>query len=128
MVAQERVAPVIPGLQPEQHDDGQTAHEGEEGGQFDGREHGKVAQGRGVGAVVQHAGVGTSGHDGGVGRKLRAMAAKLVQQFGLQVIFAGIFTRAQQAGAGLHGAYMGGGADGGRAAHGGLLAGVFDQA
>ena len=56
------------------------------------------------------------------------MAAKLVQQFGLEVVFAGIFTGAQHTGAGLHGAYMGACADVAGPAHGVLLLRVFNQA
>ena len=81
-----------------------------------------------VGAVVQHAGVFAGRDDGAVGRALRAVAAKLVQQLGVQVVFAHLLARAQHARAELHGADVAPGADLRGAAHGGLLKRVFDQA
>lgn len=45
MVGEERIAPVIPSLESKQSDDGQPADEGEEGGEFDGLEHGEAGGG-----------------------------------------------------------------------------------
>ena len=87
-----------------------------------------IADGRYIRAVMQHTGVGACSDDGGVGGKLRAVHAEFVQQLSLQVVLANIKTRSQHAGAGLHGPYMGVGADAGGVAHGVLLVSVFDQA
>ena len=45
-----------------------------------------VLEQRVVLAVVQHAGVGAAGDDRPVGRELRAVAAELVQQLGLDLV------------------------------------------
>jgi hypothetical protein len=45
VIGEEGVPPVIPGLQAEETDQGQSTHEGEEGAEFDGLDHGKVGGG-----------------------------------------------------------------------------------
>ena len=81
-----------------------------------------------IGAVVQHAGIGPGGHNGAIRRKLRAMAAKLVQQLGLKMVFAQLFPGAQAMRAGLHGPHMGACTDVRGAPHDGQFMMVFDQA
>ena len=81
-----------------------------------------------VGAIVQHTGVGTGGHDGAVGRVLRAVLAKFVQQFGIQVVFAHLLPSTQPLCTHLHGPNVGARADVRGAAHQVLLVGVFDHA
>ena len=49
---------------------------------------------------MQHAGIGAAGDDGPVSRKLRAAAAKFVEQLGLDFVFVHTLTR------GAHGAAM----------------------
>ena len=60
---------------------------------------------------MQHAGIGACRHDAAVGRELRAVAAELVQQLGVQVVFAqtALDTVAQHGRRSLHGAHMGAG-------------------
>ena len=82
-----------------------------------------------TGGVVQHAGIGAGRHDGAVGGALRAVAAKLVQQLGLNLVLghpAGGGGRKTR-GAKLHGARMGAGRNGRGAAHGGDLLRAFDE-
>ena len=76
---------------------------------------------------MQDTGVGTGRDDGGVSGKLRAVATKLVQQRGFQMVFAHILAITQHARTQLHGANMGGGADLRGTAHGVLFVRVFDQ-
>ena len=56
------------------------------------------------------------------------MQTEFVQQLGVQVVFAQVAAFAQHACAAAHGAHMGASADGGGAAHDGLLVGVLEQA
>ena len=77
---------------------------------------------------MQHTGVGTGGHDGAVGRVLRAVLAKFVQQFGIQVVFAHLLPSTQPLGTHLHSPNMGARADVRCTPHQVLLVGVFDHA
>ncbi len=85
------------------------------------------AHGRSIGAVVQHAGIGTGSDDGVVRHRLRAVAAELVQQFGVEVVFAHVLAGAQHARAALHGTDVGACADAGGPAHHVLLVRVLHQ-
>ena len=82
-----------------------------------------------AGAVMQHAGIGACRHDAAVGRELRAVAAELVQQLGLQVVFAqtALDTVAQQGRRGLHGAHMGTGRNLAGTPQDGDFMAVFDK-
>jgi hypothetical protein len=77
---------------------------------------------------VQHAGVGSGGDDAAIGGVLGAVQAKFVQQLGIQVVFTHVFAILNHAGAQLHGADVGPGADLRGTAHGGDLVCVFHHA
>ncbi len=76
---------------------------------------------------MQDAGIGPRCDDAAVGGVLAAVATKLVQQLGIQMVFAHVGPSPNHLGTGLHGSHMGVGADAGGAAHEGLLVCVFHQ-
>ncbi|MPM49423.1 hypothetical protein SDC9_96152 [bioreactor metagenome] len=70
-----------------------------------------------VRAIVQHAGVVARRDDGVIRHILRAAVAELMQQLGIEVVFAHILARPQHARRTLHGTHMRPRADDARAAH-----------
>ena len=77
---------------------------------------------------MQYAGVGAGGNNGTISRILRTMATELVQQLGVQMVFAYVLAFAQHARRQLHRADMGASADLRGAAHGVEFRRVLDQA
>ena len=81
-----------------------------------------------VGPVMQHAGIRAPRHDGAIRRVLRAVLTKLMQQFGVEVVFAHLLPGAQHGRTALHRANMRMRTDARGTAHDVQLVRIFDEA